>query len=168
VWWFELVDMIHKLFLTSILPFFTTSVQIPVALTVVMLYLITILLKSPYIRKTNDRFHIFSQVALFLILLSAYILWQGSDYIISGAADLLLSILLIIITIALFLLCIIEIIRSFHFFLRHYQRRKLLKLQMRIEAESRDGSTSLETPSVKNDESVQDGSGLQTTTATPI
>ena len=70
-WWFELVmmcraawvwsrphqrgacvkvDMTHKLMLTSIVNFFTTDVQIPLAMCVAITYLIIILLRKPYYR----------------------------------------------------------------------------------------------------------------------
>jgi len=140
VWWFELVDMIHKLFLTSILLFFSSTFQLPIALIAVIGYLMIILLKSPYVHRVNDRFHMLVQTTLFCILLSASVL-QQTNQIISGAADILLSTILIILTIWLVLLCLIEIFKTFRNLYRYYQRFTLEKLNSRIEEENQEEAT---------------------------
>ena len=55
MWWFELVDMGHKLMLTSILAFFPSAYQMPVGMMTAILYAIVILLRKPYFRKGDDR-----------------------------------------------------------------------------------------------------------------
>lgn len=67
-WWFELVDMIHKLFVTSCVTFFPRDFQVYVAQLAMCLYLSFILWRSPYIRKGDDRLHVWAQVELILFL----------------------------------------------------------------------------------------------------
>lgn len=78
-WWFELVDMAHKLCLTSLLGFFPTDLQLPgesmirapsnpsqcvttVGMCITCLYTVIILVRKPYYRKGDDRLHLFAQV----------------------------------------------------------------------------------------------------------
>jgi len=108
---------------------------------VVIVYLIIILLKCPYIRLGHDRFHMCAQVVLFLMLLSALILSIGDSY--DGSEDILLSIILIIITILLFILLLFEIMKSFRTLFRRYQRLKLESIQKRevIENDENEGES---------------------------
>ncbi len=63
-WWWELVDMISKLFLTSLLQFFPAGAQCPVGMSICVTYLISLLLLDPYVRKIDDRMCCFVQVRL--------------------------------------------------------------------------------------------------------
>jgi hypothetical protein len=53
VWWFELIDMAHKLAMTSLLKFVSIAYQMPTGMVVVTIYIIIILLGQPYLRKGN-------------------------------------------------------------------------------------------------------------------
>ncbi len=54
-WWWELIDMTQKLFLTSLLGFFPASAQCGVGMTVCILYLLALLIADPYVRRIDDR-----------------------------------------------------------------------------------------------------------------
>lgn len=64
-WWFEPIDMAHKLVLTSLLTFFPTGYQLPVALTVITIHHCILLSVKPYTRKGDDRLHQLVQVELY-------------------------------------------------------------------------------------------------------
>jgi len=94
-WWFELVDVMHKLIMTCILPFIPTQLQMPFGMVVAMSYLVLILLRSPYYRKGDDRLHQLAQVELFLLLLAGYIFYNGLG--LDFKSDLLMSIFLVVV-----------------------------------------------------------------------
>eukprot|EP00456_Euglypha_rotunda_P009881 TRINITY_DN12331_c0_g1_i2.p1 TRINITY_DN12331_c0_g1~~TRINITY_DN12331_c0_g1_i2.p1 ORF type:complete len:118 (+),score=6.43 TRINITY_DN12331_c0_g1_i2:47-355(+) len=79
---------------------------------VVIIYLIIILFRQPYIRDRNDTVHMLCQIALFLIFLSCSVLLKTSEDL-DNAGDIFLSIVLITIVLSLFLLCLYEALRSF-------------------------------------------------------
>ncbi len=54
-WWWELLDMISKLFLTSLLGFFPAEAQCGVGMAVCGIYLLAILVAAPYVRRIDDR-----------------------------------------------------------------------------------------------------------------
>jgi len=73
LWFFELIDMMHKLFLVALLAFFPGDLQLPFALAIVTLYSCLILVMNPYIRKGDDRLHLLCQTEIYLLLLSVYV-----------------------------------------------------------------------------------------------
>jgi hypothetical protein len=93
--WFELVDMMHKLILTSILPFFPAGVQMPLGMGVVFGYAILILITQPYFRKSDDRLHLCAQTEIFLLMMAGFIFYNGDA--LDLASDAVLSIFLIIV-----------------------------------------------------------------------
>eukprot|EP00808_Paulinella_micropora_P005719 g34204.t1 len=95
-WWFEVLDMLHKLALTSLIAFLPTQAQLIGGVLVVMAYLDCILLIKPYPRQGDDRLHIFAQNTLMLLFLSAYVF--RLDRMWDPTVDLLLSIVFIILT----------------------------------------------------------------------
>ena len=58
----ELVDMLHKLILTSLLAFLPMHWQMPAGLVTIMLYSIFILAVRPYVRKNDDGLHLLANV----------------------------------------------------------------------------------------------------------
>lgn len=50
VWWFEMIDLIQKLLLTSVLAFFPSDSQLAVGMVIAVLFLIALLNTNPYIR----------------------------------------------------------------------------------------------------------------------
>jgi len=105
MWWFELMDMFNKLFLTSILAFFPSTAQIQVGMVWIVIYIMIILIMQPYLRKGDDRLALICQCALFVLMLMALILTSPQkDY--DATTDTLLSTLCIGITI-FFVMCFI-------------------------------------------------------------
>ncbi len=66
-WWWEMVDMIVKLCLTSLLGFLSYDVQCQVGIAVCGVYLISLLLAAPYVRKMDDRMSSVVQIHLILV-----------------------------------------------------------------------------------------------------
>jgi len=94
-WWFELVDMCHKLFLTAVLAFIPTASQSWAGMIVAMFYAMVILLRKPYYRKGDDRLHLYAQMEIFLLLMA------GNTFAYSGQPDYALEIIISIFLIAL-------------------------------------------------------------------
>jgi len=103
-WYFEMVDMGHKLFLTSLIPFFPTNAQIPVAMVAATLYLIMIITIAPYVREIDDRIHALAQIQIFLLLLLGLTISNNGTMVPGSAIDIALSFLLFLLLIILFLL----------------------------------------------------------------
>lgn len=117
-WWFEFADMLHKIFLTSVLNFFPDVAQLPVALVVVGVYTILLLLATPYIETADDEFHMLAQTEIFNIIMCAWVL-QGSGLETGSVEEVLLSILLC----ALLFTLLLDILRRLILKLRpHYQK----------------------------------------------
>jgi len=106
VWWFELVDISHKLFLTSILAFIPTYAQAPTGMCIVILYALVILLNKPYYRKGDDRLHLFAQVELFMLLLAGYIFYEQQTP--DELSDVAMSIFLIAMVLLFILLFVTQ------------------------------------------------------------
>jgi hypothetical protein len=70
MWWFELVDMIHKLTMTSLIAFFPWEWQLPMGTVVLLIYLVFLLHFNPYIRKGDDALHLLAQVELILLMMA--------------------------------------------------------------------------------------------------
>ena len=68
-WYWELVDTAHKLLVTSILAFLPIAAQLPVGMAVVVAYLCVILWLNPYLRLSDDLFHILCQVEVLALLI---------------------------------------------------------------------------------------------------
>ncbi|KMS93744.1 hypothetical protein BVRB_028400, partial [Beta vulgaris subsp. vulgaris] len=94
IWWFELVDMIHKLSLTGLVAFFPASSQLIAAAVISVSYTILLLLVRPYIRKGDDRLHLFAQVEIFCAVICGYMF--KNDFTTNTSVDVGLSILLTI------------------------------------------------------------------------
>jgi len=107
VWWFEMVDMLHKLFITSLIGFFPFAAQLDIAMAVVTLYLIVILKFRPYVRSGDDELHMLAQVELMLLLMAGNVFNTITG--VSDAMDLFLSIVLIIGFIGFFFVCLVTV-----------------------------------------------------------
>lgn len=105
-WWFEFLDMVHKILLTSVLNFFPDNVQLPAALVIIGLYTMAILLCTPYIEDSDDIFHLLAQAEIFNIVMCAWVL-QTYTLTPDSAEEVLLSILLCMLLFTL----LIELIR---------------------------------------------------------
>jgi len=120
-WWFELVDMANKFFLTSLLAFFPVSSQMPVGMVWIILYTYVILFSKPYVRAYDDRLHLYANIHLFLIMLMALTL-QNTEFIVGSTTDVLASLILLVV---LGLLILILLFNGYVFvrkFIRNRQR----------------------------------------------
>jgi len=107
-WYWEILDMLHKLMLTSLVTFLPTSAVLIASMVVTIGYMILLLLGHPYIRKGDDRFHLWVQCNLFLLALMGQILGTledpyNSTFASHDAMEILLSLLLIAINVGLLL-----------------------------------------------------------------
>lgn len=97
-WWWELVDMAHKLTLVALVAFVPAlDYQVPTAGLVAVVYFIAILLLKPYLRKADDRIAQFAQCELILALMGSY-WWANADYATTVEYDGWFSFVLISIT----------------------------------------------------------------------
>eukprot|EP00475_Leptophrys_vorax_P037753 TRINITY_DN6552_c0_g3_i4.p1 TRINITY_DN6552_c0_g3~~TRINITY_DN6552_c0_g3_i4.p1 ORF type:complete len:862 (+),score=147.26 TRINITY_DN6552_c0_g3_i4:88-2586(+) len=72
-WWFELLDMAHKLVLTSIISLIPAAYALRVILIVLIFHTAVILISNPYLRKGDDRLHLLVQSVLFVMVLAGYV-----------------------------------------------------------------------------------------------
>lgn len=100
--------MLHKLVLTSLVTFLPANVVLIVSMVVTIGYMILLLLGHPYVRKGDDRFHLWVQSNLFLLALMGQILGTlenpyDSTFASPEVTEILLSLLLIAINVGLLL-----------------------------------------------------------------
>ena len=98
IWWWEVLECFHKLILVALLAFFPEDVQLPFALSVVVVYLILLLFINPYQDRSDDRLHQFAQTEIFLILLAGYLFESVGYESLTDAEDVGLSIVLLLVT----------------------------------------------------------------------
>lgn len=138
-WWFELADTVHKLFVTSILAFFPRVAQLPIGMVAVILYLCLILVRNPYLRKTDDIFHCLCQVELFHLLIVGYVfasLPTGTAY--SGSDDALISAALIAITLLVIIGFLFTVIRlSYHWSIARWAKYTARRAKLHAQQEAR-------------------------------
>jgi len=133
-WYWEIIDMFHKLLLTSVVPFIPQDIQIPFALSIVGLYIITILWFDPYVRTVDDQCHQLVQVELICLLVYAYleeiVYLNGST---NPLIDNLISSLLIILTILLFVYFVFRGFQIIRAVLWYYKRKQVENVEKRLD-----------------------------------
>jgi IPT/TIG domain/Transient receptor potential (TRP) ion channel/Tyrosine-protein kinase ephrin type A/B receptor-like len=134
LWWFELIDMLNKLVLTSLLGFFPPdyqTLQLAFALVFSATYLVTILLLKPYIRKGDDRLHLFAQNLIFIVLLAGWTFVKfDSEGDLDEATDITYSVVLILAMAFLFMFFIGQIVVIAKKMWDRYRAEKELKAQL--------------------------------------
>lgn len=111
LWWFELLDMAHRLFLTSILAFFPRPAQMPIGMCWAVLYLIIILRVNPYVRADDDRLHVLGQSQLMMLFIAGNTYaWFGTD-VYSYKADVLMSFFLVALTLVFFAVFLLQFLQ---------------------------------------------------------
>jgi len=95
-WFFEICDMCHKLLVTSVIAFFPYGTQMPVAMGMVTIYTMIILAGRPYLRKGDDRLHLFAQTEIFLLLMA------GNVFNTQNSPDALMDVVMSVVLIAAF------------------------------------------------------------------
>jgi hypothetical protein len=122
--WFEMADMLHKLTLTSLLFFVSDELQMPFGMLVTTVYTILILYFRPYVRKGDDRLHLFVQIELFLVIQAGFILFTTAGTTLDYETDVLLSAVLITVTIALVLIFLLMAFKNIRKMLRQRERKR--------------------------------------------
>jgi len=99
---FELVEMGHKLILTSLLTVFPSDVQLPLGMAVSAVFFIVIVLARPYSSNGDETVHLLAQCNIFLLLFAGWFFTQGEGEL-DSVADDAFSIFLIITTVVFLL-----------------------------------------------------------------
>ncbi len=86
-----MIEMMHKLLVTSVLVFLPMSTQMAADLCVVGLYLMILLLLNPYKSTGDDRIHLLVQTELIILSTMGWELYTDANKL-SAALDLILSI----------------------------------------------------------------------------
>jgi len=138
-WYFEIADMCNKLFLTSIVAFFPVNSQMPIGMVWIVSYMLLTLLIYPFVRKSDDRLHLFAQMQIFLVVLGGYFfisLENNGDFI-SDQDDTQMSVVLIFLTLCLVVIFSIMAIKSVRKLFRFMQDRTLRNLnEMSVKEQS--------------------------------
>ena len=108
----EIVDMMHKLATTSLVPFIPVEWQLPLALMIIGLYHISLLVYAPYKRKADNRLHIFVQVELIQLVLAGHIIRENDIGFLDPETDLLFSIIFISFTVLLMIVFAVMVAKN--------------------------------------------------------
>jgi len=128
VWYFEMIDMAHKLVVTSLIAFLPKENQMQVAMVVVVVYFIIILLTKPFLRKGDDRLQLLSLVEILMLLMSAnvFVYANGYDPVINSVLSVVL-IAVVILFLTLFLTSALnvlwKVLRKNDFIRSHFESR---------------------------------------------
>jgi len=156
MWWFELVDMVHKLLITSIVRFFPVAAQLPLCLVIVLGYNGVILLKRPYVRNGDDILHQLAQNELGLLLLTAYIISSGYGNL-GTAADIALSTILIAMVVGMFVAYVFRILWVLKGFWNQHVRSKKQKSKRHLFPEEKLSASSRNLGSAPAEMIVEEG-----------
>jgi uncharacterized membrane protein len=148
LWWFEVVDMMNKLFLTSLVAFFPYTAQLPVGMVFSVVYIQVLLALRPYIRSSDDRLHLFAQIEIFLMLMAGHMFLDGEEF--DDEADILMSAILILVTVLVIVLFLYQCGRTLF---------KLFKLQK--EEKKRREAEAAEAERARNENEANDTTGLR-------
>jgi len=99
-WWFEMFDMLEKLLVTSVVGFFPSDMQMPAGMVLVCLYLMTLLVWSPYLRKGDDRLAQIAQVEILMLLVAGHVFNQQVE------PDKLMNVVMTVILITIVMLIV--------------------------------------------------------------
>jgi len=124
-WYWEVIDMAHKLTMTSLIAFLPISAQMPLGMFVVITYLWALQLTQPYLRRDDDMMHMFVQVELYLIVLAGYILTSLGTVTLDYTTDVVLSGVMITMTIGLLLAFLLLAFFNLRKIIRNRRRRRL-------------------------------------------
>jgi len=137
-WYWELIDMTHKLLLTSVIVFVSNEARMACNMGIMGFYTVWLLLEKPYVRKGDDRFHLLVQATLFSLAFSGDILLQEdnpySSYLATPAVmENLIACLLILIVLFLLLSFVViaggNIVRMYKMWKKEVQRDPLASQQ---------------------------------------
>jgi hypothetical protein len=106
VWYWDVVDSLHKLVLTSFLSFLPVDYQLPFGMCVSFGYLQALLHLNPYVVQADDIFHQVAQVEIFLLIAAGHVFTNMSALEFDAQDDVVTSLALIAITLVVVLLFI--------------------------------------------------------------
>jgi len=112
-WWFELVDVVHRLLTCSMLAFIPSEYQLPVAMSIFTLYLIIILYENPWVRFSDDLIHRLTQTELLLFTMVGWVFYNipyTAEF--DEETDLLIGVLMICVILAMAALFVFFIVMS--------------------------------------------------------
>jgi hypothetical protein len=124
-WWFEMFDMVNKLFMTSLLTFFPVNVRMQFAMAWTAGFAIVLLVNKPYLRKGDDRLHLLAQCELFLLVLAAYTLHVSGE--LPESLGTLLSILLIFLVLGFVIYFLLQMVSVLNRTFKAFKRARLKK-----------------------------------------
>jgi len=93
-WFWEVLDLVHKLMLTGLVRFFPQTAQLPVGMAVAIAYFVCIALSMPYLHRSNMQLHLLAQVELFLLMLCGSVYLSG--LVPDGVSDVIMSLCLLL------------------------------------------------------------------------
>lgn len=151
-WYWELLDMGHKLLLTSLVAFAPNYMEMVAAMLILVLYTIMLLTLKPYIRKGDDRMHLLAQTELLLMCMVGWVLQNTEDGQLSGLMEALVSTVLIAITVG-FLLTF--------FLIAGKNVAKLVKLSKKVTTKSTEADVVIDDEEEEEEESnhINDANG---------
>jgi len=125
VYWFELVEIVYKLMMTSVIVFFTRPFMLSGGLIVVGVFMMISLVLLPFLSPNDDRLQLCAQSVIFLLIMLQQTIDTEGAPVPGSTIDILLSTLLIILTVLLFTLFIVQLfsgLRDLHW---RYKRTRL-------------------------------------------
>jgi hypothetical protein len=126
MWYFEILDILHKLILTSLLRFFSPGYQLPVGLGVCVLFIVAILLQSPYVRKSYDLLMLAVLTEILLVMLICHVIDSTfAEVGMPPAINLILSVAMIIIVIFTLIIGLLQLCTYARKVHRTMKRRKV-------------------------------------------
>ena len=134
-WWFEMADMLHKLFLTSLLAFFPAEAQLPVGMVVAFLYMVELLRTNPYLLADDDKLHILAQTEIVLLLMAGNIFYHSPLDSFDSATDWTLSFTLLSVSFIVFGVCAYYVYKSVRGKIKLWWNRRRHKREEREEEE---------------------------------
>ena len=102
LWWWEILDSMNKLFLTSVLAFFPSRSQLPLAMACLSAYTMAILVLQPFLSPSDDLLQLLALTELFMLCLAGWIYFNTTDATLDSTQDTFVSVCLIAITILFF------------------------------------------------------------------
>jgi hypothetical protein len=115
-WFFEIIDMSHKLLLTGFVQLLPQEMQIPAVLVICTLYLMLLLLRSPYRNAGYENLHLLSQNLLLILFYSGLLARERVER--GESMELMLGVLFIVLSISLLGLMMRQVTQGLHALLR--------------------------------------------------
>lgn len=110
-WYFELVDITHKFFVSCIVTLLPDSAQVPVDMGILGTYLCVLHFAQPYVRKADNQFHMLTQTEIYMLVFSFLARENTGPISLGSEEDLLLSALLLCLFLGILALFVARVVR---------------------------------------------------------